>query len=349
MQTITNTFSKVQLGDAKIFNNLAMFPLFADAEGEPGYLTLEEALGANLATVSETSEGGTVPQLKFENRASKPILLLDGEQLVGAKQNRVLNLTILAPAGATITIPVSCVEAGRWRYDSPTFNASNQVHFARGRANKAADVSVSLRNNRGRYSNQSRVWDDINVKMNRLQCESNSAAMDDIYQQREAMLRDYDGLGEPVEPAPGARVMPTGEELQENFGAARGQVGAVFAIGGRITGVELFDHPATLARVLPKLVRSYAIDALEEQGEEVTTAEQAQARVFLDSVATAPVESYDALGEGHDLRLHAEGLAGGALEAGERLVHLCAFCISGNSEDGHTHIATRARNLRIDQ
>jgi hypothetical protein len=40
--------------------------------------------------------------------------LLDGEELIGAKQNRALNLTILAPAKQVIVIPVSCVEAGRW-------------------------------------------------------------------------------------------------------------------------------------------------------------------------------------------------------------------------------------------
>jgi hypothetical protein len=39
-----------------------------------------------------------VPQLLFINDAMRPVLLLDGEELVGAKQNRVLNLTVLAPA-----------------------------------------------------------------------------------------------------------------------------------------------------------------------------------------------------------------------------------------------------------
>jgi hypothetical protein len=44
------------------------------------------------------SEGGSVPHLLFINDAMRPVLLLDGEELVGAKQNRVLNLTVLAAA-----------------------------------------------------------------------------------------------------------------------------------------------------------------------------------------------------------------------------------------------------------
>ncbi len=56
-----------------------------------------------------------MPELRFVNHCERPVLLLDGEELVGAKQNRILNLTVLVPAHQTIVIPVSCVEAGRWR------------------------------------------------------------------------------------------------------------------------------------------------------------------------------------------------------------------------------------------
>jgi hypothetical protein len=77
---------------------LTVLPLLRPGTAEPGYLTLGEALARGLTRVTEVSEGGSVPQLLFINDAMRPVLLLDGEELVGAKQNRVLNLTVLARA-----------------------------------------------------------------------------------------------------------------------------------------------------------------------------------------------------------------------------------------------------------
>jgi hypothetical protein len=55
------------------------------------------------------------------------VLILDGEELVGAKQNRIVNTTILVAAGAEIVIPVSCVEQGRWTYKSDAFSSKHRV------------------------------------------------------------------------------------------------------------------------------------------------------------------------------------------------------------------------------
>ena len=119
MQIIEKTLRQVSTGAGVSFNNLAATPLVGANGAEPDYLTLDEALARGDVRVTETSDAGDVPELLFENLGEKSVLLLDGEELVGAKQNRVLNLTILAPAKRTITIPVSCVEAGRWSHSSP--------------------------------------------------------------------------------------------------------------------------------------------------------------------------------------------------------------------------------------
>ena len=96
-------------------------------------MLLEEALEQKCARVNEVSQSGSVPELKFTNDCERPVLLMDGEELVGAKQNRILNLTVLAPAGKTIIIPVSCVEAGRWQARSAEFSVAGRAHFSRGR------------------------------------------------------------------------------------------------------------------------------------------------------------------------------------------------------------------------
>jgi len=75
---------------------MGVIPLLTSINGSPKYLTLKEALEKKLLNVKEVDEGGSVPHLKVINKAKVSVLLLDGEELVGAKQNRVVNTTILS-------------------------------------------------------------------------------------------------------------------------------------------------------------------------------------------------------------------------------------------------------------
>src|SRR5512138_1836745 len=143
MSIIAATLEALELGEPAVHHNLAVFPLIGGRTGRPPYDTLREALDAGRVAVTEVSEGGSVPSLALENRGGRPVLLIDGEELVGAKQNRVLNLTILAPAGKTTEIPVSCVEQGRWGYRSRHFEDQGRVLFSKARAAKSARVSES--------------------------------------------------------------------------------------------------------------------------------------------------------------------------------------------------------------
>src|SRR5262245_32415074 len=118
MHSITEALANLRLGEPAAFRNLIVFPLFGCNDRAPEYLTLDEALEQGLARVTEVSEGGSVPELAFENDGARRVLLVDGEELVGARQNRVLNLSILVAPKSKVVIPVSCVEQGRWRYAS---------------------------------------------------------------------------------------------------------------------------------------------------------------------------------------------------------------------------------------
>ena len=114
MNHISRFIENISIGEAVSHDGLAVFPLLGKAPFAKDYLTLDEALAANTAVITEVSESGSVPQLLFRNKGEQAVFLLDGEELVGAKQNRILNITILAPAMKDTVIPVSCVEAGRW-------------------------------------------------------------------------------------------------------------------------------------------------------------------------------------------------------------------------------------------
>ena len=113
MSAVAECLFKAELGEPQSYRNLSLFPLLADGIAEPDYLLLDEALERGCARVSEVSEQGSVPELRFVNECDRSVLLIDGEELVGAKQNRILNLSILVPAHKTIVVPVSCHRGSR--------------------------------------------------------------------------------------------------------------------------------------------------------------------------------------------------------------------------------------------
>lgn len=99
-------------GEATTKGGLTVVPLFGGAIAKE-YVLAEQAFAVGSFTVTERGQG-SVPELLAINEGGLPVLLVDGEQLEGAKQNRVLNASVLIPAHSKTTIPVACVEQGRW-------------------------------------------------------------------------------------------------------------------------------------------------------------------------------------------------------------------------------------------
>jgi len=87
MEQIKTFLDTVKLARKQDHRNMILFPLLAPSDGEPDYLTLEEALEQRLANVTEVDQGGSVPELKVINRGRKSVLIVEGEELVGAKRN----------------------------------------------------------------------------------------------------------------------------------------------------------------------------------------------------------------------------------------------------------------------
>jgi hypothetical protein len=303
MQVIADALSHITFGQPVSFGNLTMFPLLNGGEEIADYLTLDDAIKQGQAVVTEVSESGSVPELSFTNNGALPVLLVDGEELIGAKQNRILNLTILAPAHRKLNIPVSCVEQGRWSYKSAAFESAPRAQFASSRAKKLASVSRSRE--RGRAdSDQSEVWEDIDRMAADLNVASATSAMSDIYQSYSTDL----------------------DECVKKLSPVKAQVGAAFAINGEIIGFDVFDRASTLTKLLPKLVSSYAIQALSRGGAEDDKAPREEAvRELLDAVSNSQGRSFTAKGEGEDVRIEDAGLSAAALVAKGRLIHLCGF------------------------
>jgi hypothetical protein len=89
----------VRLGEPQTYKNIAIVPLIAPAVGTFQYHTLGEVLTTGDVVITETSADGCVPELMVVSRSTKPVLLINGEELAGTKQNRVLNTHILLKKG----------------------------------------------------------------------------------------------------------------------------------------------------------------------------------------------------------------------------------------------------------
>ena len=302
---IKNNLETLSIGQETSFQSLTMIPLTRATYAKCEYQTLDDAFDAKRCRVEEISESGSVSELKFANDGDCPVFLLDGEELVGAKQNRVLNLSILAPASCEIEIPVSCVEQGRWRYRSREFKSSGRAHYARGRAEKARSVSLAMERAGSRRSDQYEVWEELSRKADAMQVASDTDSMSDIYDKVAATIDDF----------------------VEAFSAQPGQVGALFLIGGKIAGMDVFDHPSVLGKLLPKLVRSYALDAIEVEPKAPEVPPAKVAESFMAKVAHSPISELPAVGLGADQRFDAQGLSGGALVVDDRVIHMVALPI----------------------
>lgn len=125
-----NTPFTFQLGEPVEHRGIVVTPLFPRRDPVASYVTLDEALPRGLR-ITETSDSGSVPELRVENPTTDAVLLYDGEELVGAKQNRILNVTVLVPAQSETRIPVSCVEEGRWSARSAAFTSAQHAAYRR--------------------------------------------------------------------------------------------------------------------------------------------------------------------------------------------------------------------------
>ena len=301
---IASLTSRMSFGETQAFRNLAVVPLLDPSQRPAGYLALDEALRRGQTEVTEVSEAGSVPQLKLRNRGPDEVFLLDGEELVGAKQNRILNLSILVPGHSELEIPVSCVEQGRWSWRGRGFGGSDRVIFAKLRRRNAESVSANLAEQNSRTSNQREVWKYVSDKARRMSVHSDTGAAGALF---ERYQQDLDEFVAELKPVPG-------------------QVGAAFLVNGRFAGLDVLAGPDLLARLLPKLVRSYALDAMDEEANAPTdgspTAAARSVQRAIGAVGRMNAEAHPAIGRGRDLRLKGDGLVGGALIDGGSMIHL---------------------------
>ena len=307
-RTLKQFVGMLSTGDPLRHLHLTLVPLRGELCGSLDYLLAQDAIASGLLTVTEVSESGSVPELAVFNAAGAMALLVDGEELVGAKQNRILNTTVLLPAHAKTRIPVSCVEQGRWRHVSSQFS-SGEFSSASLRRRKSRSVGRNLRESGVAMSDQGEVWDAVACNIQAADAASPTMALHDAISQRRDTLDDY------------LRALPFVE----------GSRGVVAAIAGVFVAIDLFDKPDTLRRLWPRLITGYALDALGRPDGPAPEFTANGARALIEHIGELAGQPCPSAGLGEDWRFESPAIIGQALVFGRLCVHLSAF---PNDADG---------------
>ena len=136
-QVVQDTLEAIEIGPIATHRNVSIAPIRLPFEARTIYSGWQEAFSVGSIGVREISKTGMVEQLSVTNKSPTKVLLLDGEELCGLKQNRVLGTTVLMPAKSRLTIPVSCSEAGRWSpLDNVRASTPEALMARSGRVNK---------------------------------------------------------------------------------------------------------------------------------------------------------------------------------------------------------------------
>ena len=252
--------------------NLTVFPVAANSTHDTsGFSTLDEGLRSGEVVVTETGQrggglvrrrgipipppgGAEVNHLFIVNNSKRPLVLLAGEIVTGGKQDRVVGKDRIIPAGSDADLDVFCVEPGRW----------TELRGASGFGGGVTMAGPSVRNQAMAKKSQQGVWDRVNdSKAEAVEVLAGDAAeLGDTTSY--ARVRDNAKVRNEVEKV----AAPIERSYQTVIGQLREQkaVGVVVAVNGDIIWADIFASPALLEKYWPKLVRSYAAEAITHRG-----------------------------------------------------------------------------------
>jgi len=298
--------------------NLTVFPVVAAKSYPTGeFLTLDEGLRSGEVVVTEYGnvqgllrrhiapgirpaiqrDGAEVNRLVLVNNSKRPLLLLAGEIVAGGKQDRVIGKDrIVPPESDPVDLSVFCVEPGRWVATSEQFGASGAMYgpaagIGKGSAVGGAPLSATLmaqpsvRAKAMADKDQGQVWAEVRKQQSAMTVEvqaSAPAAAPAVantssyarVMENEEVKKQVDAVAKPIEQNYQSLI----KQLRD-----RNAVGVVVAVNGRIIWADIFASTSLLEKYWPKLVRSYASEAVvtRAKGAEVS---KKQAQAFLEDM-----------------------------------------------------------------
>ena len=297
MQILNDLLDTITVGAPQEFEDVQIFPLFTDkSESRATFLQLDEALEKGLAEITEVSNEGNVPQLTVVNKSPRDIIIYEGQQLIGAKQNRIVNITVVVAANSTLPIPVTCVEQGRWGYNSPRFASSDHFSYPSLRTSTHSSVTRSQELFGTTDSDQSGAWRDISAKAARMDVRSPTMSMTDIYEST----------------APDQEVLNVAFKVEEN------QVGYMAFIKGGFAGSDLFTSAEICRGKMEKLLRGYYLDSRDHG----VVFDKVEIDEILREVRGAEHRDFETVGKGKERRFDAPHVQGSWKEVDGFIPHV---------------------------
>jgi len=239
---------KVSVTGPIVHDNMAVFLILARDHDKREFLTLDQGIDQKLVSVTE-QEREQVDKLLIENKSDKPLFLQEGDRIQGGKQDRIIVTSLVIPAkSGKLPLPTFCCEAGRWTLgkEGRAFgNVENRI-FAPQSVRAAAKGSPG-------GSGQGAVWANV--------AKDKKAAMEKL-----GSKNTNTTLNETLDSAEVKKLCEACDRVTKDLPAKHPDaVGVAIAINGKIEEVDIYPNPSLLARMFPRLVKSYALQAALEK------------------------------------------------------------------------------------
>ncbi len=218
--------------------NLALYPVVSTAKPprDVDYLVLDEGMKKGVVAVVEKG-GGDVNQLELRNRSDRPLFLMAGEVVIGGKQDRIIGKNTIVAPRTSESVPVFCVEHGRWTGRKAEFSSAEAL------------AHTELRK-KASFSDQGEVWKEVSAKNAKRNLSNDTDTYRRVAQDSSVVksVASYDkAIGS------GLAALPDADRM----------IGFVVALDGKVVAIETFVSPGLFHKVKDKLLRSYYVEAVD--------------------------------------------------------------------------------------
>lgn len=292
---------------------LSVVQILSDNHNTLEYISGPTAIKNNLIEVTEIFEEENVNNLLVFNHSDKYAFFMDGDMLIGAKQNRVLNTSVfLAPKSKT-NLPVSCVQQGRWDRHYSGFKEADYIAPQKLRANKAESVNFNLKARGEIKADQAKVWDDVENYEVILNCISPTSDLNEVYDQKK---NDIEAFINSLKLDPNSNGM------------------SIF-VDQKLLSTDVFNRTDIFSEYFTKILRSAAIEVayFDDKENLLTEAEASYKSLTLfDSLESINTTIHKGVGIGEEKRFSTDELTGFELIYKNQSIHLTALQIENGKE-----------------
>ncbi len=300
---LENIFRDLKIEEGMFLRNLSIYPVSDGGSSGFSVRTLDEGLSKGDVRVKELSSS-RVEEIEVINDSPDRLFFLDGEEIIGALQDRITNTAALVESSSTVRVPVTCIEQGRWE-GKKEFRESFLSSHPRLRAILCKGVTESLRRRKSFKGPQKEVWKEVTRKLNSFKISSRTSTLHDVYK----------GLRDEVE-----RYIEEAEGL-------RGFNGFIAYAGDKLLGFEYFYDKSMFEKFIPKLLRGYALDGLEIR-KPTPLKSLARIKNFIEDIKKIETEDYPSIALGKESRFIKGNLTGRIFLFEEKPLQASIFTLS---------------------